>query len=69
MGVVQLKLLSSLGKSHSILVFELKCFVIASTVKIFWDIVNVTIGFNIQESSSSNLGMFYRIVPRTAIEF
>lgn len=45
------------GKSHSIPMFELEYLSIASAVRIFWDIVNVTIGFNIQESSLSNLGM------------
>lgn len=72
MGIVQLKLLGSLGekkKSHNIPVFEWGCAGIASIVRIFWDIVNVAIGFNIQESSSLDLGMFYKIVPRTAIEY
>lgn len=48
--------------------FELECVEFASALRIFWDIVNVTIGFNVQESSSSHLGMFYEIVPRTAFE-
>lgn len=48
--------------------FELECDEFASALRIFWDIVNVTIGFNVQESSSSHLGMFYEIVPRTAFE-
>lgn len=72
MGIVQLKFLGSLGKkkkSHNIPVFEWGCVGIASIVRIFWDIVNVAIGFNIQESSSLDLGMFYKIVPRTAIEY
>ena len=55
-------------KSHSIPMFELECDEFASALRIFWDIVNVTIGFNVQESSSSHLGMFYEIVPRTAFE-
>lgn len=52
-GVVQYELLSTLGKSqyHS----EVECLDTASARRVFWDIVNVTIGFNIQESSSSNL--------------
>lgn len=56
-------------KSHNIPVFEWGCVGIASIVRIFWDIVNVAIGFNIQESSSLDLGIFYKIVPRTAIEY
>lgn len=38
--------------------FELECVDIASVLRLFWGIVNVMIGFNVQESSSSNLGMF-----------
>lgn len=49
--------------------FELEYVEFASALRIFWDIVNVTIGFNVQESSSSHLGMFYEIVPRTAFEY
>lgn len=49
--------------------FELECVDIASAPRIFWDIVNVTIGFSAQESSSSNLGMFYKIVPGTAVGY
>lgn len=45
--------------------FELKCVAVASALRIFWGLVNVTIGFHVQESSSSNLRMFYKIVPRT----
>lgn len=45
--------------------FELECVDIASALRIFWSLVNVTVGFRVQESSSSNLGMFYKIVPRT----
>lgn len=56
-------------KSHSIPMFELECVEFASVLRIFWDIVNVTIGFNVQESSSSHFGMFYEIVPRTAFEY
>lgn len=40
----------------------------ASAFRIFWDIVNVTIGFNVQASSASHLGMFYEVVPRTSYE-
>lgn len=49
--------------------FELECVEFASALRIFWDIVNVTIGFNVQESSSPHLGMFYEVVPRTALEY
>lgn len=49
--------------------FELECVDVTSAPRIFWDIVNVTVGFSVQESSSSNLGMFYKIVPRTAFGY
>lgn len=68
MRVAQLKLPSSLGeKSHSIPVFDLECVDIASALRIFLDTVNVTMGFNIQESSSK-IAVFYKVVPGTAIE-
>lgn len=59
---------SSEGKSHSIPMFDLECVDIASTLRLFWDIVNVTMGFNVQESSSSKLAVVYKIIPGTAIE-
>lgn len=46
--------------------FELECAAVASALRVFWDVVNVTIGFHVQESSSSNLGMLFKIVPRTS---
>lgn len=41
--------------------FELECVVNASALSLFWGIINVITGFNVQESSSSHLGMFYKI--------
>lgn len=34
----------------------------ASALSLFWVVVNVTIGFNVQESSSSNLAIFFKVV-------
>lgn len=48
--------------------FELECTEFASAFRIFWDIVNVTIGFNVQASPASHLGMFYEVVPSTPYE-
>lgn len=60
-GVVQCELLSTLGKSQY--PSEVECLDTASAARVFWDIVNVTIGFNIQESSSSN---FRNVLQNTA---
>lgn len=35
---------------------------VASALSLFWVVVNVTIGFNVQGSSSSNLAMFFKVV-------
>lgn len=52
-AVAQGQLPSTLGKPQY--PTEVECLDTASARRVFWDIVNVTIGFNIQESSSSNL--------------
>lgn len=39
--------------------FELECVDLASVLSLFGGIVNVMIGFKVQESSSSNLPMGY----------
>jgi hypothetical protein len=47
-GSCEIKALSSLGKKgHSIPVFELECLEIMSAVRIFWGVINGTVGFNI----------------------
>lgn len=56
------------GKVIGSLMFELECVGIAPVLSLFGGIVNVSIGFNIQESLSSSLGTC-KIVPRTPIEY